>query len=381
MPYKNKNPFGPPLGRLSLYIHVPFCERKCPYCSFESSVPSTGDAEIWLNALAGEFAWWRDRIGMVELNTCYIGGGTPTVLTPHQWDSLIGIIAENFKFNDDAEVTVEANPNSLRAEHLAIWRDWRVTRTSIGVQSFDDAELNLLGRLHDSRQAHDALSAALASGFSVNADLMFGLPHQTSENWWRTLHDAVRTGVHHLSLYQLSLEAGSLWENMPSATLTDGYLPYRMAQWYLPAKGFKQYEVSNFAKLGRESLHNINYWRGGDYLGAGPGASGYIGGWRYKNISGLKKYSEAILSGRSAIGSGERLDDGAAAREASVLALRMNEGIDTELYVERYGAAALNNVVTTLGGFPRDLYSINSERICLTKKGMRLANILWRELI
>lgn len=376
-----RNPFEPPKGGLSLYIHVPFCERKCPYCSFESAVPSPGEGDIWLDALAAEFNWWRYRIGKARLNTCYIGGGTPTVLTPRQWDALVAVIEDNFDIADHAEVTVEANPNSLRAEHLAIWRDWRVTRVSVGAQSFDDVELKLLGRLHNARQAHDAISAALASGFSVNADFMFGLPHQTPENWWRTLHDAVKSGAQHLSLYQLSLEQGSRWENMSPENLTDGYLPYRMAQWYLPTKGFEQYEVSNFAKPGRESRHNINYWQGGDYLGAGPGASGYIAGWRYKNISGINNYAKRMSSGKSAISSGERLDKYAVAREASVLALRMNYGIKIADFTKKYGAQALDNVLRILKTFPDDLYVLGRDSIYLTKKGMRVANVLWRELI
>ena len=157
------NPFEPPSGGLSLYIHVPFCERKCCYCAFESAVPGPGDCEKWLNLLNKELDWWNSRIGRPLLNTCYIGGGTPTVLNGPQWLRLTQIIDAHFRFAPDAEVTVEANPNSLITEHLLTWRDWRVSRVSIGVQSFDDAELKMLGRLHSASQAYCAISSALAA--------------------------------------------------------------------------------------------------------------------------------------------------------------------------------------------------------------------------
>ena len=326
------NPFLPPSGELSLYIHIPFCERKCPYCAFESFIPSRVDATVYLELLEKEFEWWSIRIGKPMFNTCYIGGGTPTILNSQQWSKLIKTIEKYCNFTPSAEITVEANPNSLKAEHLHAWRDWRVNRVSIGVQSFDDAELEQLGRMHNSAQAYEALSAAIVSGFSVNADFIFGLPGQTFHNWSRTLKDAVKTGVDHLSLYQLTLEPGTPWENMPSENLSDGYYPYRWAQWYLPRKGFKQYEVANFSKPECESKHNINYWREGEYLGVGLGASGYLSEWRYKNISTLQEYADAMTSRKSAITSGERLTLEAKAREAFILALRMTDGVYRDQY-------------------------------------------------
>ncbi len=173
---QSTDPFEPPAGGLSLYIHVPFCERKCPYCAFESKVPSEGEIDLWLETLGKELKWWEKRIGKPSLETCYIGGGTPTVITGPQWLRLAETIDSHFTFEPEAEVTVEANPNSLKADHLLFWRDWRVSRVSIGVQSFDDAELLQLGRLHSAAQAYEAISASLASGFSVNSDFMFGLP-------------------------------------------------------------------------------------------------------------------------------------------------------------------------------------------------------------
>ncbi len=375
------NPFEPPRGGLSLYVHVPFCERKCKYCAFESSVPAPGDRELWLLSLEAELLWWKQRIGIPKISTCYVGGGTPTTLDGQQWRRLIEIIDSYFRFDDDCEFTVEANPNSISAEHLAMWRDWRVNRVSLGVQSFDDAELEMMGRLHSGIQAYGAMSAAMASGFSVSVDLMFGLPYQTFEGWYRNLKDAAKSGVHHISLYQLSIEQGTPWENMDRGTLSDGYWPYRWSQWYLPQKGFDQYEISNFAKHGHESKHNLNYWNEGEYLGVGPGASGYLAGWRYKNIGTLSSYSKRLMNGIGAFESGERLSEEVSAREAAVLALRTAAGVNKDSFIKRYGSASLENLTALLSGFPKDLYCSDTHSISLTKKGMRVANLIWSELL
>lgn len=375
------NPFVAHNGEMSLYIHIPFCEHKCPYCAYESSVPSKDDTEVYLNLLEKEIEWWNERIGKPTLSTCYIGGGTPTILNSQQWTKLTEIIDRYFNFIPSAEVAVEANPNSLKAEQLHVWRDWRINRISIGVQSFDDAELVQLGRMHTSAQAYNALSAALVAGFSVNADFMFGLPSQSFLNWGRTLKDAVKTGIHHISLYQLSLEPETVWENMPSENLTDGYYPYRWAQWYLPRKGYDQYEVSNFSKAGHESKHNINYWREGEYLGVGAGASGYLSEWRYKNIGIFKEYKELLTAGKCVLTSGERLKPKAKSREAFVLALRMADGVNRNDYREKYGVLNEQKQIDVLKSFPKDLYKITDKNIKLTAKGMRVANIIWSELI
>lgn len=375
------NPFKPPSGPISLYVHVPFCERKCNYCAFESHVPSEGERAEYLDMLDAEFCWWNRRVGRLKLATCYIGGGTPTMLSGPMWADLEHSIDRHFDFTEGAEVTVEANPNSLRAEHLLEWRDWRVTRVSLGVQSFDDAELRMLGRLHSSAEAHCAISASLAAGFSVSADFMFGLPSQTFLNWGRTLHDAAHSGLHHISLYQLSLESGTPWGKMDPSRLSDGYAPYRWAQWYLPRRGYSQYEVANFARPGRESRHNINYWREGEYLGCGPGASGYLAGWRYKNTGSFHEYAKMLRSGVCAVVSGERLSVREKAREAAVLALRMTSGIRRSEYTEKYGVGADKYVMETMQKFPRDLYIADDEKIALTKKGMRVANIIWEEIL
>lgn len=371
---------GPPLCR-SLYIHVPFCLRKCSYCAFESAPPRPGDFKLWLDSLRRELTLQSRALGRLTLDTCYIGGGTPTALPPSVFDELIALAEEFFDFASDAEVTVEANPHSLQAEHLLSWRDWRVTRVSVGAQSFDDAELEMMGRLHDSARAREAVSASLAAGFSVSADFIFALPFQSVENWSRTLHEATRLGLSHISLYQLTVEQGTPWERLPRENLPDGYPHYRFAQWYLPRRGFRQYEIANFARPGKESRHNLNYWRYGEYLGVGPAAAGFIGGTRTKNIASLDEYAAVLKEGHLPVCESETLDAKTRASEAAILALRTAEGIRRGEFSEKFGAGELARVEKTALGFPRGLCVSDARGLRFTKSGMRVANRLWEELL
>jgi oxygen-independent coproporphyrinogen-3 oxidase len=367
--------------RISLYVHVPFCEKKCGYCSFNSHVPKYGEKRLWLEAVKSELALYRRMVRCTELATLYIGGGTPTTLSVSEMEELFDSISLNFKIADDAEATVEANPNSLRAEHLILWRDTFINRVSIGVQSFDDAELSFMGRLHSAGEAYESVAASLAAGFNVSLDLIFGLPWQTLHGWGRTLKDAVKSGVHHISLYQLSIEPGTPFEELDRALLPDGYEHYRWAQWYLPRKGYEQYEISNFARVGRESRHNLNYWREGEYIGVGPGASGYIDGLRYKNISDLASYAERVTKGESAAEFSERLIKEDLSRESAVLALRTTEGLSRSDYAARFGRRALEGIDVIASRMPKDLFVRDGDRFALSPKGMRVANLIWAEII
>ena len=364
----------------ALYIHVPFCERKCNYCAFVSSVPKSGERTLYLEALSAELYMMAEKC-RDPFDTCYIGGGTPTMLSPSQWRTLAAAIEKNFTFAAGAEVTVEANPNSMSREHLEVWRNWRVTRVSIGVQSFNDAELSRMGRVHCADEARRALSAALSFGFDVNADLIFGLPGQTFRSWGKTLREAAASGLSHISLYQLTPEEGTPWGALTAEELGDGYAPYRWAQWYLPHKGYAQYEIANFARPGHESRHNINYWHSGEYIGTGPAAAGYISDRRYKNTDSLAEYAKCLKSGRLPESESETLPPEKRAREAAVLALRMSSGICADDFVKKYGAENYRSISAAVESFPQDLYETDCRGIRLTKKGMRVANLIWAEII
>ena len=365
----------------SVYVHVPFCEAKCPYCAFASAVALEGDESLYLESLAREAERKKQLAG--RLKTLYIGGGTPTALSFGAWRTLTALLERLFNFEDDAEVTVEANPGSLSFEHLQLWREWRVTRVSVGVQSFDNAELAYLGRVHDRDMAAEAVSACLAAGFSTSADLIFGLPGGALANWARTVRELLALNPQHISIYQLTIEPGTPFGELAERSpyeLPDGYAHYRYAQWLLPKKGYQQYEVASFARAGHESRHNLGYWSDGAYLGLGPSAWGYIGGVRYKNASRLHEYAQLTTDGREAVYE-ERLDPEGSACQACVLALRTMRGIEWSSFERAYGSQMTKEMMGKLVSFPRDLVVCDDERAYLTPKGMRVANLIWEELI
>ena len=371
----------PPLQAYSVYIHVPFCAAKCPYCAFASAVGSNGDESVYLESLAREAERKKQFAG--RLRTLYIGGGTPTMLSSVAWRVLTDMLESVFEFEDDAEVTVEANPGSLSLEHLQLWREWRVTRVSVGVQSFDNAELAYLGRVHDRDMAAEALSACIAAGFSTSADLIFALPGGALGNWARTLRELLALSPHHISVYQLTIEPGTPFGKLDALhpyELPDGYSHYRYAQWLLPKKGYSQYEVASFARPGHESRHNMSYWSDSAYLGLGPSAWGYIGGVRYQNAQTLHEYALMSEEGGTAVYD-ERLGAEASARQAAVLALRTAQGICWSAFERAHGSEMAAELRDKLALFPIELVECEEGRTYLTPKGMRVANMIWEELI
>ncbi|MDR0649082.1 MAG: radical SAM family heme chaperone HemW [Synergistaceae bacterium] len=380
-------------GPRSLYVHVPFCESKCPYCAFASAVKRPGDEGAYLGSLREEAAS-RSSIAGGRLLTLYIGGGTPTALSLGAWRELIAVIGGAFKLASDAEVTVEANPGSLSREHIELWRGF-INRVSVGVQSFNDDDLKFLGRAHDSGQATEAVEMCVSAGFQTSVDLMFGLPGgplrdgepeyggQTLRGWAGNLRRAARTGAGHISVYQLTIEPGTTFGglNFPKSALTDGYLPYRYAQWCLPRRGYAQYEVASFSKPGQESRHNLNYWADGEYIGLGPSAWSYIGGVRSQNAQTLDEYARMIAQGKSASVYEERLPPAQAARQAAVLALRAERGIDWRSFEEKHGKAMKDEISEKLNRFPESLVRNDPRRASLTAAGLRVANRVWEEII
>ncbi|MCL2684755.1 MAG: radical SAM family heme chaperone HemW, partial [Synergistaceae bacterium] len=273
-------------------MHVPFCETKCPYCAFASSpmnnsATNGGDAGRYIDAVGRELA---SRVGGIQtFDTLYIGGGTPSILPIYAWETLLDLLGRYLNFARDAEITVEANPGSLEKNRTALWKDYGVNRVSVGVQSLNDDRLNFLGRIHDSRQAAEAIKLCLSAGFLVSLDMMFGLPGETLRDWMVDLREAIRLGPHHISLYQLSIENGTPFAER-NFSLPEGYAQYRYAQWRLAQTGYAQYEVASFARPQMESRHNMNYWTGGDYIGIGPAAWSYLDGVRFRNAASLEEY-------------------------------------------------------------------------------------------
>jgi oxygen-independent coproporphyrinogen-3 oxidase len=361
---------------VSVYVHVPFCESKCPYCAFSSAVKREGDEELYLDSLSREMA--RRRRDRGRTDTLYIGGGTPSVLSLRSWQRLISLLDENFSFAPDAEVTVEANPSSLSPEHLTLWKEWRINRISLGAQSFDDGRLSFLGRAHSAAQAKNAAESCANAGFSVSLDMMFGLPDETLRDWMTDLREAISAGPGHISVYQLSIEPGTPFASR-NFSPPEGYAQYRYAQWRIPRAGYAQYEVASFALPGRESRHNLNYWRDGEYAGFGPSAWSYSGGERFKNTPYLADY--ASLCAGSPVVFRERVEGERAARQAAVLALRTSRGIDWTAFSGRYGARFAEAIRRDLSRLPPGLTVNGPENSRHTAKGLRLGNAIWTEIV
>ena len=374
----------------SLYIHVPFCISKCGYCSFYSRPFDRASAESWLDGVSREAERlaliWGEKI---PLRTIYIGGGTPSVLPISAWKRLLDILENAFDFSELIEFTVEANPCSLPEEHLSLWRGFRVTRISLGVQSLNDEELTWLRRRHDAKTALTALEKTHSCGFDVSADLIFGLPSQTLSTWKHSLSSVLLAGAGHVSIYQLTLEPGtllghavSLLPKLAAPPLPDGYPFYRFAQWYLERKGLEQYEIASFARRDKKCRHNFAYWRQENVLALGPSAWGYLNGFRYRNARTLEEYfSHALAEKGFPIVEAERLEGPERGIEAAILALRTAQGIDTASFAARFGEGLAKNVFGALKNIPQYLVRFENGRVYLTPAGMRVGNAIWAELL
>ncbi|MBQ7196422.1 MAG: radical SAM family heme chaperone HemW [Synergistaceae bacterium] len=350
----------------SLYIHVPFCEKKCSYCSFYSVVEKN-KIDSWLENLEIEARLYKHE-PRIKIKTLYIGGGTPTVLKISHWRELLRIINENFDLYYLKEATAEANPNSLTQELINFFLKNKFTRVSLGVQSLNDYELKILGRIHDSKIALCAMELVKASGLFLSCDLIFAIPGQTLRTWAKSLKTVIKF-ADHVSTYQLTLEPDTpLGQELNNQDLNEsGYKFYRYAQYYLPQKNFLQYEISNFAPEGKECRHNIAYWTQADVIALGPSAVSYVNGVRYKNPELLEKYFSPDLIEREELSPRER------EIEKIILALRTKWGLNR--------SELLPEAKKILDSLPQDLFIKSGNRIALSPRGMRLGNSIWCELI
>lgn len=326
---------------IGLYIHVPFCRQKCAYCDFYSVASEPEVMEQYLQLLLTEA---RLRSEGQTINTVFLGGGTPSLLTARQISTVLEGVSRYFCLAPDAEITLEANPETLTQQSLAAYREAGINRLSMGVQTLTPELLPLIGRRHTAEEALTAIGWAQAAGFSnVSCDLIYGIPGQTLASWQHDLHTLTARGLSHLSLYCLEI-----YDDTPlGRAVASGVVRpldedmtadmYDFARDYLPGQGLQQYEISNFAKPGWECRHNINYWRNGEYLGLGPAACSYWQGARECNAADLAAYSQLIALGQRPIGSSERLDERGAAAETVILGLRLNAGIDGEAFAKRFG--------------------------------------------
>ena len=325
-----------------LYIHVPFCKTKCPYCDFHS-VTSLSSIPAWLEAIKKEMLVYKDRFP--RFDSLYLGGGTPSLLPERDLAELMHCLHSAFSISDDAEFTVEMNPDDVTSDQVAVLRDLGVNRISLGVQSFDDRDLCFLKRRHTADQAMNAIAKFKDAGFAkVGLDLMYGLAGQTETSWTKTLEKAVSYSPEHLSCYQLTIHENTpFWELQAKGEITPldeekESSFFALTSAFLEEKGYIHYEVSNFAR-GEENLcrHNLKYWKRVPYLGLGPSAHSCRDGVRWWNLQDVEAYCGALEQGKPPVAGSETLTPEQIYLETLLLGFRTKDGVDREIFKGREG--------------------------------------------
>lgn len=322
----------------ALYVHIPFCSSKCLFCSFAIAVGQTHRAGDYLDALEQEAGRYDGR----AVSTVYLGGGTPSLLDAVGLRRLTGILRSRFRIPPDAEFTIEVNPETVNTEKVRLLKDLGINRVSLGVQSLQDRYLKFLGRGHDSETAARAVETIRAAGFgNVSLDLMYSFPQQTESELKNDVEDLLRLSPDHVSLYTLTIEENSRFYARQMKLDADEVLAdhYLLIADLLAHAGFQQYEISNFAKPGFESRHNLNYWEGGEYIGLGMGAHSHLNDERFWNAAALPAYLQKVRESRNAIEGSERLSPGVRLMERVLFGLRMNRGIDVKKLEDACGCA------------------------------------------
>lgn len=374
---------------IGLYIHIPFCVSKCKYCDFNSHKINLEEKVKYLEDLKEEMKLYKKEIGDNEIDTVFIGGGTPSILTKEEIKLLFDNIKSNFKLKNNAEITMECNPGTLTVNKLKVMKECGVNRLSIGLQAVQNNHLKYIGRIHTYEEFEENYNQAKNVGFeNINIDLMYALPNQKKEDWMESLEKVVKLNPTHISAYSLILEEGTELFNMYERNefkLLDEDADIEMYEYtinYLKMHGYNQYEISNYAKEGFECKHNILYWKCENYLGLGVSASGYLNNTRYNNISDLDEYNKLIHSGKKPIEWQEKLSIKDEIEESIFLGLRMNEGIKFKMFHEKYDfnfEEEYKNEINKLKNM--NLIEIRDGVLKLTQKGREISNSVFVEFM
>ncbi|WP_093738837.1 radical SAM family heme chaperone HemW [Sulfitobacter delicatus] len=376
-------------GGFGLYIHWPFCEAKCPYCDFNSHVSRKIDQSAWRDAYLAELKRAADETAGRVLNAVFFGGGTPSLMDPDVVADIISAIRGHWPTANDLEITLEANPGSVEAGRFAAYRQAGVSRVSMGIQALNDADLKKLGRLHSAKEAMTAFDIARNTFERVSFDLIYGRQEQTVEQWEQELKQALSLAIDHISLYQLTIEQGTAFgdryargklRGLPDEDL--GADMFTVTQDICNQMGMPAYEVSNHARDGAQSRHNLIYWRYGDYIGIGPGAHGRLtlGGQKYATVaySNPQRWLDGVKTDttekpRAVITRAEQ------ATEFLLMGLRLKEGVD----LKRYAALSGHEIDPEALAHLQDLgmVSVESERLIVLDQGVIVLNAVIESLL
>ena len=372
---------NPPLG---LYIHLPWCEKKCPYCDFNSHETKVIPEKAYVEALLHDLEADLPLIWGRSIESIFIGGGTPSLFSGEAIDALFSGLRALLNLNPGIEITMESNPGSADIEHFRAYRETGVNRLSIGVQSFNDEFLQKLGRIHDSTLALQAFDSARQAGFdNINLDLMYGLPGQSLVQALADVQQAIDLGVEHISHYQLTIEPNTLFNHQPPALMPEDELSWDQqcaSQKLLAKAGYKQYEISAYSRPGRTCQHNLNYWHFGDYLGIGAGAHGKItlGGENrvLRRVRQRQPQAYLLNKGFDCISSERELDTADLVFEFMLNSLRLSQGFEASLFTENTGLPLSEVLPTLQAARDKGLINFDSDNICPSDRGLQYLNDL-----
>ena len=369
---------------LELYIHIPFCIKKCDYCDFLSGPADEKSQEAYVRALLGEI----DAVGAEAerpVTSIFVGGGTPSVLSPVLMGQIFETINKKFLITPDAEITMEANPGTLSAKKLEAYKAMGINRLSLGLQSPDDRELKILGRIHNYQQFLESYFLARETGFAnINVDLMCAIPGQTYQGWMENLKTVASLAPEHISAYSLIVEEGTPFAGRP-LNLPDEETEYRMYEDTMPVLadyGYEQYEISNYAKAGKACKHNIGYWKRTDYLGIGLGAASLLGSRRFSNTRSMEEYLQKSCFPEKIRRGWQTLSKEDAMAEFMFLGLRMTKGISRGEFREAFGCTVESIYGLVLEKYKNMALLVEKDgRIFLSRKGIHVSNSIISEFL
>ena len=376
------------MDKISLYIHIPFCAQKCLYCDFPSFARKDHLRKAYIEALNKEIINLREKHNNLEINTIFIGGGTPSVLESNELECLLKEIAK-LNMAKDIEYSMECNPGNLTEEKLEVMKKYGVNRISMGLQAKQDNLLKGLGRIHNYKTFKENFLLAKKVGFNnINVDLMFGLPNQRLNEWEETLREIISLEPAHISAYSLIIEEGTafynLYENdkLKLPTEEEERKIYHLAKKILEENGFNQYEISNYAKEGKECRHNLAYWNMDNWIGVGSAAASYINGKRIKNISSVEEYINSINEKGEAVEEIINNSKNDNMEEFMFMGLRKINGIDENEFKKRF-SMNINDVYGEILNkyIDEGLLIRDSGRIFLSEKGIEISNIIMADFL
>jgi len=371
--------------KISLYIHIPFCSKKCSYCNFYSITYDAKLTENYIRSLTKEISQYKNRND--TLTSIYLGGGTPSLLSFPHLLSLFSTINNTFSTPPNIEVTIEVNPATITKQAAQNWKILGINRVSIGVQSFNDNELKILGRIHSEKEIHPAIEMVREHCTeNISLDLMYGIPRQTHETWMKSLQKAIELEPKHISSYCLSLEKGTpLFDAQDQYTFpsedVQKEMYFRMLS-FLEINGFLQYEISNFSKIGYESQHNISYWKGKEYIGCGAAAHSFYDMTRRENISDVQRYITYMQNDQSICKSKKLISEREYISDLIFLGLRLRKGVSLSYLKKEFNFDVKAVYSEIINKYSKLGYlTVENDHLKLTKKALFVSDEILSEFV